>query len=202
MYPADVTADYGDGMRSRGLAALGILFPLKALLAVPHLIILYFLNAAAGIVAWIGYWVVAFTGELPEFFFSFPERVLAWQVRTYGYLFQLTDVYPPFEWETAQPYPVAFTVTESPGPRSRGLAVLGIVFWLKAIALIPHIIILTFVALAAVITNWIAFWIILFTGTFPQGMFDFVLGVFRWTTRLSAWLYTLTDEYPPFSLQA
>jgi hypothetical protein len=202
MYPVDVTADYGDGMRSRGLAALGVLFPLKMLLAAPHLIILYVLYTAAGIIAWIGYWVVAFTGELPEFFFRFPERVIAWQVRTYGYLFQLTDLYPPFEWDTTQRYPVEITVAEGPGPRSRGLAVLGIVFWLKAFALIPHLIVLVFVGAAAVIANWLAFWIILFTGTFPRGMFDFVLGMFRWTTRLSAWLWTLTDEYPPFSLQA
>jgi hypothetical protein len=40
MYPVDVTADYGDGMRSRGRAALGVLFPLKMLLAAPHQIIL------------------------------------------------------------------------------------------------------------------------------------------------------------------
>ena len=53
---------------------------------------------------------------------------------------------------------------------------------------------------AAVVTAWIAYWVILFTGTYPAGMFDFVVGTLRWSTRLSAWLFTLTDEYPPFTL--
>ncbi len=49
--------------------------------------------------------------------------------------------------------------------------------------------------------NVIAFFAILFTGRFPRGMFDFVVGVQRWAQRLNAYLYLLRDEYPPFSLK-
>lgn len=199
MYPIDVTADYGDGSRSRGLAALGIVFPLKMLALIPHLLVLWLLVAVAEFVAWIGYWVVTFTGELPDFFFTFPERVIAWQVRINGWLASLTDPYPPFEWEPTG-YGVDLATQVGPGPRSRGLAVLGIIF-IKPLALLPHLVVLAFVALAAVVTAWIAYWVILFTGTYPAGMFDFVVGTLRWSTRLSAWLFTLTDVYPPFRLK-
>jgi hypothetical protein len=77
--------------------------------------------------------------------------------------------------------------------------VLGILF-IKAIAVIPHAIVLAFVLLGAAIANWVAFWVILFTGKFPDGIFRFVLGALRWSTRVSAWMYTLTDGYPPFRL--
>jgi hypothetical protein len=200
MYPIDVTAERGDGMRSRGLAALGILFPLKILAMVPHLLVLWVLAAVVEIVTWFGYWVVAFTGDLPDFFFVFPERVIAWQVRVYGWLASLTDPYPPFEWEPAG-YGVDLATQAAPGPRSRGLAVLGIFLPLKVLALFPHFVVLAFLALAAAVTTWIAYWVILFTGAYPAGMFDFVVGTLRWSTRLNAWLFTLTDEYPPFRLK-
>jgi hypothetical protein len=198
MYPIDLTAEYGDGSRSRGLAALGITVFLKSLLAIPHLLVVYLLLFVSTWVSWIGYWVVAFTGALPDFFFEFPARSLAWQARTTGWIASLADEYPPFEWEPAG-YPVELTTTERPGPRSRGLAVLGILF-LKALAVIPHAIVLAFVVLGAAIANWVAFWVILFTGGFPEGIFRFVLGALRWSTRVSAWMYTLTDRYPPFRL--
>ena len=181
-----------------GLAALGIVIFLKAIIALPHLLIVYLLTIVVGFVAWIGYWVVAFTGELPEFFVELPQRTLAWQLRTTAWVYSLTDVYPPFEWDPLG-HPVALTLAESAGPRSRGLAVLGILF-LKGIALIPHFLVLIFVALAAGIAGWIAFWVVLFTGRYPAGIFGFVVGSLRWSTRVSAWLFTLTDRYPPFRL--
>ena len=198
MYPIDVTAERGDGMRSRGLAVLGILFPLKVLALIPHLVVLWVLSLVLGVIAWIGYWVVAFTGDLPDFFFVFPERVLAWQVRVYGWMTSLTDPYPPFEWEPVG-YGVDLVTNEGPGPRSRGLAVLGVIF-VKPLALIPHLVVLAFVVVAAAFTTWIAYWVILFTGSYPAGMFGFVTGTLRWSTRVSAWLFTLTDQYPPFRL--
>ncbi len=198
MYPIDVRAEYGDGRRSRGLAALGALFFLKAVLLIPHFIVLWALGIASAVLVWIGYVVVLFTGRISDVFFEFPARVMAWQTRVSGWFYGFEDAYPPFEWEPAG-YSVELHIDEAPGPRSRGLALLGI-FALKALLLLPHIVVLFFVAIVAGIALWIGYLVVLFTGRYPQGMFEFLLGTLRWSTRITAWQYTLTDRYPPFSL--
>lgn len=199
MYPIDLNAEYGDGARSRGLAALGALFFLKGLLLLPHFIILGVLGYAAQVIAWFGYWVIAITGNLPDFFHMFPTRVLQWQARATGWLVTFDDAYPPFGWDEP-PYSVTFDVAEGPGPRSRGWAVTGIIF-VKGILLIPHFFVLFFVGIAAFFAIWIGYVVVVFTGKLPEGIFNFTLGTTRWGLRLSAWLYSLTDKYPPFSLQ-
>ncbi len=197
MYPIDFEADYGDGRRSRGLAALGIVF-LKGLLLVPHLVIVGVLGYAAVLIAYVGYWVIAITGDLPEFFYRFPERVLEWQARITGWLLSLRDEYPPFAWE-ADGYGARFASAEQPGPRSRLFGALGI-FAIKGVALIPHIIVLAFVQLAAIIAVWVGYVVVVFTGVLPRGIFDFAVGATRWNLRISGWLFSLTDEYPPFKM--
>jgi Domain of unknown function (DUF4389) len=66
---------------------------------------------------------------------------------------------------------------------------------------IPHYIVLAFLGIAAVVCIVIAWFAILFTGRYPRGLFDFVLGVGRWGVRVEAYAFLLaTDRYPPFSL--
>ena len=74
--------------------------------------------------------------------------------------------------------------------------------WLvKWILTIPHWIVLAFLWIGLFFTSVIAFFAILFTGRYPRGLFDFVLGVGRWGTRVVAYALALvTDEYPPFRL--
>jgi hypothetical protein len=198
VYSIDFEADYGDGQRSRGLAVLGIVLFLKAVLLLPHLLIVGVLSYVAFLVAYIGYWVIALTGELPEFFYTFPERVLQWQARATGWLLTLRDEYPPFAWDV-QDYGVRLTSTEQPGPRSRVIAVLGILT-IKGVAVIPHVVVLAFVQLAAIIAVWVGYVVVAFTGSLPRGIFDFAVGATRWNLRLSTWLFSLTDEYPPFRM--
>ena len=75
---------------------------------------------------------------------------------------------------------------------------LPLVKWLLAI---PHYIVLAFLGIGASIAIFIAFFAVLFTGTYPRGLFDFVLGVFRWSFRVGAYVSLMTDQYPPFSLE-
>lgn len=74
---------------------------------------------------------------------------------------------------------------------------LPLVKWLLAF---PHYIVLLFVGIGAFFAVIGAFFAILFTGRYPRGLFDFVLGTFRWSYRVTAYVYLLTDRYPPFSL--
>jgi hypothetical protein len=124
---------------------------------------------------------------------------LAWSVRITAWFASLRDEYPAFSLEQPE-YAARVVVTEPTLERSRGLAVAGIIWFLKGLLLIPHYIVLYFLQIAAGIAGYIAFWAIAITGEYPDGIFRFVLGTLRWYVRTSAWLLSLTDEYPPFVL--
>ncbi len=198
-YPVNFEVDYAGGTRSRGLAVLGIIYFLKGLALIPHMIVLAFLYVAVLVGAYIGYFVVAFTGTMPRGLFDFLAGVEGWYTRVISWLWANTDEYPPFALD-APAYPARFTAEYGTGQRSRGLAVLGIFLFLKGLAALPHLIIIGVLGYAQGIAAWVGFWIILFTGSLPQGIHDFVVGVTRWTARTFAWIAGLTDEYPPFSL--
>ena len=67
--------------------------------------------------------------------------------------------------------------------------------------LIPQYIVLMFVGLIAGIAMFFGWWAIMFTGKYPKGLFNFVAGYLRWSTRVTGYYYLLTDNYPPFSMK-
>jgi hypothetical protein len=75
-----------------------------------------------------------------------------------------------------------------------------LLIFVKWLLVIPHLIVLYFLGLAAGIVWFIAWWAILITGAYPRGLFDFSVGVLRWTNRVYVYTWLLTDAYPPFSL--
>lgn len=100
----------------------------------------------------------------------------------------------------APSYPVRVEV-DYPASSDRVLAFCGILWFLKPLLLLPHLIVMWFLSIAAVVVAWIGFWIVLFTGSCPRALFDFVVGFQRWQTRMNAWMLGLVDRYPPFSLE-
>ena len=77
-------------------------------------------------------------------------------------------------------YPFRFTVDYQTGPRSRGLAVAGIVFFVKALLLIPHLFVLFFVGIAAIFVIIGNFVVIIFTGSIPDWGVRWIIGVTTW----------------------
>jgi len=197
MYPVDFTAGQA-GERSRGLGWAGVFFFIKALLALPHLIIVSILGRLAFVIAYIGFFFVGFTGKQPGELRSIMVAAMRWEARTYAWVGALTDLYPPFIWEEDD-YPARLTVGDAPETPSRGLAWAGI-FFIKVILLIPHLIVLAFVFIGLFFAAWFGFWKIAFTGESSPGVHRFLTGTIRWWMRAQAWLYGLTDEYPPFRL--
>lgn len=90
---------------------------------------------------------------------------------------------------------------EKPVAPSRMMAVL-LILLIKFLLVIPHLLVLTFYSLVALIVAWIGHWIVLLTGNLPPGFHSFVLGYLRWTWRVNAWLYGIVDAYPPFAAEA
>ena len=77
---------------------------------------------------------------------------------------------------------------------------LPLVKWILAI---PHYIVLVILWVGEVVVVVIAWFAIIFTGRYPRWMFNYVVGVHRWTVRVNAYAWLLvTDRYPPFSLKA
>ena len=97
-------------------------------------------------------------------------------------------------------YPIDFRA-DYPERSSRGWAVLTIIL-LKFLALIPHGVILLFLGLGQLVVAFVAQVAVAIKGEYPPAMFAFVTGVLRWSTRVSAFLFSLTDSYPPFTLQS
>lgn len=167
-------------------------------MAIPHFIVGYVLGAVAGIVAVLAWFAILFTGKMPEGFHNLISMSLRYYNRVIGYLLFFTEEYPPFAFETtahdATPYPIRSDYDYNPGPRNR------VTSFFRYFMVIPHMIVLALVFIGAYIAYIIGWFAVLFTGKLPDGIANFLLGVGRWVTRVYAYFYLLTDEYPPFSL--
>ncbi len=165
----------------------------KWFLAFPHYLIVYALGIVASVIGFIAFFAILFTKRYPRGLFDFVVGVNRWNANLGAYTGLLRDEYPPFSWDEGE-YPVTYEV-DYPEELSRWLP---LVKWLLAI---PHYVVLFALLIVAMVVGFIAFFAILFTKQFPRGMFDFVVGVNRWSNRVNAYTGLLRDEYPPFSLK-
>ena len=173
--------------------------PLVAwLLAIPHFIVLSFIAIGAWLCAIVGWFAILFTGKLPEGVAGIPALMLRYQLRVMTYANFMQEEYPPFTYEPEESDPgdyprVAVDVDTSLSDRNR------LTVFFRYFMVIPHVIVLYFVGIAAGVIIMIAWFAVIFTGKWPDGMRDFVIGYLRWTTRVTGYALLLTDEYPPFS---
>jgi len=195
-YPITVEAPVDDEERNRWLAASGIIL-LKGILLLPHIILLFLYGLMIQILVWIGYWGIAFNGHMPELIRRLELIFLRWITRVVAWYAGTTDVYPTYGADAD--YPVTVSVDPAPDPQSRVLAILGIVL-LRSVAAIPHFLILFLMSFGVLLLAWIGYIVVVFTGTLPLGIHEFVLNYQRWWARVWGWTAALTDEYPPFTL--
>lgn len=195
-YPVSITGDLEEPL-SRWL------WLVKWLLLIPHYIILALLWVAFVVVTVIAFFAILFTRTYPRGLFDFNVGVLrwTWRVGFYSYVALGTDKYPPFTLEAGN-YPADLQV-EYPEELSRGLVLFK--WWLLAI---PHYLIVAVfqggggaryggLITILVIINAV---ILLFTGKFNRDIFDFIMGMNRWTLRVTGYTSLMTDRYPPFRL--
>jgi hypothetical protein len=137
--------------------------------------------------------MILFRQKYPRWWFDFVLELARFSARVGAYLLLLTDRYPSTD--EAQSVHLDADYPDAENGLNRWLP---LVKWLLAI---PHYVVLIVLFVLVVIVTIIAWVIILLTGTYPRGMFDFVVGSLRWATRVWAYAFLLvTDEYPPFSL--
>ena len=165
-------------------------------IVIPHLFLLFFMSIAALVLGFISWWVVLFTGKYPEGFFTFQVALLRWNTRVSARLLHLVDGYPPFGTD-ARDDKVVFNISY-PENLSRGILLLR-TFLGYFYVIIPHAFCLLFRIIGMYFIVFIAWWIVLFTGKYPKGMHEFVVGTLRWATRVNVYMAFLTDQYPPFS---
>ena len=180
---------------SRGQLLLRTLFG-QVFILIPHAFLLFFIGIGSAILGFIAWWAVLFTGVYPRSFFDFQVAVLKWSARVQARLLHLSDGYPAFGLSAMDER----IILNIPYPKklNQGLLLLRLFFQFIYV-IIPHGFCLFFRAIAMMFVIFIAWWAVLFTGEYPKGMHDFVVGTLRWSTRVNIYLSFLTDKYPPFS---
>ena len=200
-YPVQFSVDYPD----RDLNRLTTAF--RVIVAIPILIVLGAVGyewgdygpgarAAAGtggLLFLAPLLMILFRQKYPRWWYDWNLELLRFTNRVGVYLALMDDRYPSTDERQA-------VTLEFPYPDAKeGLnRWLPLVKWFLAI---PHYILLAFLSIAALVAVIIAWFAILFTGRYPRGLFDFVLGVLRWANRVAGYAFVLvTDQYPPFRL--
>ncbi|WCS16100.1 DUF4389 domain-containing protein [Mycobacterium marinum] len=189
---------------------------IKWILAIPHYIVLVFLYLGALVATVIAFFAILLTGRYPRPLFDFNVGVMRWRWRVAFYALTVlgTDRYPPFSLRENPQYPADLDV-EYPQRLHRGLVLIK--WWLLAI---PHYLILAAffsggwrvvmlgrhelggvmlpsLVVIVVVSAAIA---LLFTGHYPDGLYNLLIGVNRWSLRVHAYAGLMRDEYPPFRL--
>lgn len=203
-YPLTFSVDYPDRTLDRVSTALRILW------AVPIIIVLVAVSggeflrfgddgrqgsvaSAGGILFIAPLLMILFRRKYPRWWFDWNLQLTRFSNRIGVYLALMNDSYPSTDEE--QSVHLDFPYPDAQRDLNRWLP---LVKWLLAL---PHLVVLIFLWIAAVLVIIVAWFAVLFTGRYPRGMFDFVEGVLRWTNRVGAYAILLvTDRYPPFRL--
>ncbi len=182
---------------SRGELLLRTLFG-WAYIVIPHTFLLCFISIGTSFLGFLAFWVILFTGEYPQSWFEFQVKAMNWSLRYSASVLNLVDGYPAFglsgEHEGVKlevPYPAGVT---------RGSLLVRTLFGAIYVG-IPHMFLLSFRLFASSFLNLIAWWAVLFTGSYPESWHKFNVGTLRWGLRVSLYMNYMHKDYPQFSGQ-
>ena len=199
-YPVQYSVDYPD----RPLNRMTSFF--RLLMVIPIAIVLLLIEGggytsggignvfgSVGLVVLPTRLLILFQQKYPRWWFDWNLELMRFSARVGVYVAIMDDCYPSTD--EHQAVHLEFAYPDARNDLNRGLP---LVKWLLAI---PHYVVLFFLYIAAFFVMIAAWFAILFTGRFPRGMFDFLVGVGRWSNRVIAYAHVLvTDSYPPFRL--
>jgi hypothetical protein len=167
-----------------------LLMIFRGLLLIPQVIFALVVILIAVVLLLINYLVVLITGRAA--FFGFLSGMVQYSARLTAYSYLLTDKYPPFSLGDSPGYPVQITI-ESPGHIHRWR-------FFSILLALPHILVLYALLVLTSVTTLISAIVILIVGRYPPGLFGLAVATIRHETRVNAYLYLITSDYPPFSL--
>lgn len=168
-----------------------LLVLVKTLLALPHYLLLSVFQAVTGVITFIAWFAILFTGKYPESLWRFSLGYYRYSTNVNAYTWLQRDEYPPFG--DSRYEPVTFELAY-PTHLSR------LLIFVKAFLLIPHFIVLMLLGFVMLLVVMVAALVILITGQVPRGTFDMITGVQRWGLRVNLYANLMTDAYPPFTM--
>lgn len=169
------------------------------LLGIPHLIISQVLGYVAQALAVLSWFIIIFTGRLPDGIARFQVMILRYSTRASLYAGFMYDAYPPFDFSMTNEEPGGSPVDLAVAPVLEGRNRLTVGF--RIILAIPALIFVVLVGILGAICWFLGFFAILFTGRWPEGLRKWALISQRCSIRLQAYMLLLTDEYPPFAAE-
>lgn len=161
---------------------------------IPHLFVSFFYGLVLMVVGLIRFFSILITGKFPRNAHNAMVQIGRYNLRLTARIFNLRDGYPPFHLET-EDEGITFDMPYVE-KISRGRLLVRTLF--GGFMLIPHILILVFRIYGVMFANIYAFFVVLFTKKFPNGVFKFSVETLRWNYRMNNYLVYYTDDYPPF----
>lgn len=186
MYPVAFESDFAPA-RNR-LTTFFRLF-----IAIPHFILGYFYGIAAFVAVVVAWFAIVFTGQYPEPLYGFVAGFVRFYTRVLGYVTLLTDEYPPFDGGEHPEYPVRMSFA-GPLPEYNRLKT-----GLRIIFAIPLMVLRYVMAILVEVVAFGSWVLILFTGQQQKGLQELLVLGESYTARSDAYLFLLTETYPPFS---
>ena len=194
-YPVRVTFDRNQEInRLWGIPLFGMLA--RWFLLVPHFLIVWVLGVLSGLSVLVTWIPILVNGRFPGWAMDLYEMTYRWSTRIVAYGLLMAGPYPPFS--SNAPYPVDVTI-DAPREINRlwGIPFIGI--WVRALLVIPHVIVLFFLGIGLWLALWVVWFPVLVNARFPQLGYDLFGGYLRLSVRLSMWTLLVPVPYPPIS---